>query len=74
VGQPPAQRLRRDVDQLDLPGAAHHLVGHGLPLPHAGDPFDDVVQRLEVLDVHRGQDVDTRVEQLLDVLPTLRVP
>ena len=35
VRHPAAQRLRRHVDQLDLVGAAHHLVGHGLPLPYA---------------------------------------
>ena len=39
----------------------------------AGDPLDDVVERLEVLHVHRGQHVDPGGEQLLDVLPALRV-
>ena len=37
VRHPAAQRLGRHVDQLDLVGAADHLVGHGLPLRHAGD-------------------------------------
>ena len=37
VRHPPAQRLRRHVDQLDLVGPADDLVGHGLPLRHAGD-------------------------------------
>ena len=36
-----------------------------------GDLADDVVQTLEVLDVHRRVDVDAGVEQLLDVLPAL---
>ena len=40
VRQPAAQRLGGDVDQLDLLGAADHLVGHGLLLAHAGDPLD----------------------------------
>ena len=74
VREPAPQRLGGDVDQLELLGAAHDLVGHGLPLPHTGDPLDDVVERLEVLDVHRGRHVDAGVEQLLDVLPALGVP
>ena len=52
---------------------AHDRVGHRLPLVDAGDPLDDVVERLEVLDVDRGDDVDARVEQLVDVLPALLV-
>ncbi len=35
--------------------------------------LDDVVERLEVLDVDRRDDVDAGVEQLLDVLPALGV-
>ena len=74
VRHPAAQRLRGDVDQLHLLGAAHHPVRDGLLLPHAGDPLDHVVERLEVLDVHRGQHGDPRLEQVLDVLPALGVP
>ena len=48
-------------------------VGHGLALRDPGDPLDDVVERLEVLDVDRRDDVDAGVEQLLDVLPALLV-
>ena len=39
----------------------------------AGDLLDDVVHRLEVLDVDRRDHVDAGVEQLLDVLPALLV-
>ena len=73
VGHPAAQRLGGHVDQLDLVGRADHRVGHRLALRHAGDLLDDVVDRLEVLDVDRGDDVDAGGEQLLDVLPALRV-
>ena len=73
VGHPAAQRLRRHVDQLDLLGAAHHLVGHRLALHHPGDRLDDVVERLEVLDVDRRDDVDPGIQQLVDVLPALLV-
>ena len=73
VHHPPAQRLGRDVDQLDLLGGADDLVGDRLALLDPGDPFDDVVERFEVLDVERRGDVDAGGEQLLDVLPALLV-
>ena len=68
-----AQRLRRHVDELDLVGAAHDVVGDRLALLHAGDALDHVVHRLEVLDVQRRDDVDPGIEELLDVLPALLV-
>src|SRR5271165_218659 len=43
-------------------------------LLHAGDLFGHVVERLQVLDVERGDDVDAGVEQLIDILPSLGVP
>jgi len=73
VRHPPAQRLRSDVHQLDLLGAAHPLVRHSLPLPHPGDGLHYVVERLKVLHVHRGQHVDAGGQQLVDVLPPLGV-
>ncbi len=74
VRHPAAQRLRGHVDQLDLLGRADHRVRDGLPLLDAGDPGDHVVERLQVLHVHRGQHADPGVEQHLDVLPALVVP
>ncbi len=73
VGEPAPQRLRRDVDQLDLVGGAHDLVGHLLLLLDAGDLGDDVVEAFQVLDVDRRDDGDAGVEQFLDVLPSLGV-
>ena len=73
VGQPAAQRLGGHVLELDLVGRAHDGVRHRLALGHAGDLLDDVVDRLEVLDVDGRDHVDARVEDLLDVLPALRV-
>ena len=40
----------------------------------AGDLGDDVVQAFDVLDVERRPDVDAGGEQLLDILPALRMP
>ena len=73
VRHPPTQRLGGHVDELDLVGGADHLVGDGLALADAGDPLDLVVERLEVLDVDRGDDVDAGRPDLLDVLGPLLV-
>ena len=73
VGKPAPQRFRRDVDQLDLVGGAHDLVGHLLLLLDAGDLGDDVVEAFQVLDVDRRDHGDAGVEQLLDVLPAFGV-
>ena len=73
VRHPAAQRLRRHVDELDLVGRPDDGVGNGLPLRHAGDLLDHVVERLQVLDVDGGDDVDAGLQQFLDVLPALGV-
>ncbi len=74
VGHAPTQGLGRRVNELDLIGAADPRVGHRLLLLDARDAFDHVVEALEVLDVHRRDHVDARLEELLDVLPALDVP
>ena len=74
VRHPAAQRLRGDVDQFDLVRGPDHGVRHGLPLRHAGDLLDHVVEGFQVLDVDVGDDFDARGQQLLDVLPALGVP
>ncbi len=65
--------VRRQVDDDDLVGFVEHAVGHGLPHADPGDARDDVVQALEVLDVHGRPDVDAGIQQLFDVLPPLGV-
>ena len=74
VGHSATQGLGSRVDELDLVGAADPRVGNGLLLLDARDAFDHVVEALEVLDVHRRDHVDARLEELLDVLPSLDVP
>ena len=72
-GESVAQGLGREIHDLHLVGVAQHGVGDRLALDDPGDLFDDVVERLDVLDVHRRDDVDPGVEQILDVLPTFGV-
>src|SRR3984893_14413895 len=69
--QPLAQRLDGDVDVDDLVGAREKGVRHGLAHVHAGEPLHRRVEALDVLDIHRGDHVDFRREQLLDVLVAL---
>src|SRR5262249_35397977 len=63
--------LRREIDELHLVRAVEDPVWDRLAHPDTGDLRDDVVQALEVLDVHGRVDVDARIEQLLDVLEPL---
>ena len=58
----------------DFVGLVEERVGHGLPDADAGDAADHIVQALDVLDVERREHVDARRQQLVDVLPALRVP
>jgi hypothetical protein len=71
--EPLAELGGGDVDHLDLVGVAQHRVRHRLALAHAGDLPDHVDKALQVLDVEGGPDVDAGRDQLLDVLPTLRM-
>ena len=64
------QLARRQVDQDHVAKAIEHRIGHGFADPDSGDAMDDVVEALEMLDIDRRVDVDTRFEQLGHVLPT----
>ncbi len=72
--EPLEQLVDGQVDDAHLVGLVEDGVGHGLADDDARDLRDDVVEALEVLHVERREDVDARVEQLLDVLPALEVP
>ncbi len=72
-GHPLAYALLGQVDELDLAGAAHHLVRDRLPLHDVGYLEHDIVEGFEMLDVEGAQDVDTGFEQRINVLPTFPV-
>ena len=67
------QVVGRHVDHHHLVGLVEERVGHRLPDVDAGDAADDVVQALDVLHVERREDVDAGGQQLVDVLPALRM-
>ena len=74
VRHPAADRLGSHVDELDLVRAPHDRVGDRLLLLDPGDLLDDVVDRLEMLDVECRDHRDPGVEEALHVLPALLVP
>ena len=73
LAQPAQQRLGRDVDEHDLVGLLQRLVGQRLAHTHAAVLGRAVVERLQVLDVERREDVDAGLEHVLDVLVALAV-
>ena len=68
------QVLGGNVHQLQVIGRVEDLVGDRLPDRDARHLADHVVQALDVLDIERGPDVDSRFEQFLHVLPAFRMP
>jgi hypothetical protein len=62
-----------EVDELDLVGEFEDGIGDGLVDGGAGDLTDGVGAAFDVLDVERGEDVDTGVEEFDDVLVTFGV-
>ena len=72
--EPRQQLVGRDIDQNDIVGFVEERIGDGFPYPDAGDAADDVVQALQMLDVERRENIDAGGQQLVDVLPALRMP
>jgi hypothetical protein len=72
LGQAAPQRRGRKVDELDLAGP-HERIGHRLGSVRAGDPGDRLAQRVNVGDVEGRVDGDATGEQVVDILPALRV-
>ena len=65
--EPLHQVVRGEVDHLDVVRPVEDRVRHRLAHPDARDLGHDVVEALDVLDVHRRVDVDAGVQQFLDV-------
>jgi hypothetical protein len=72
--EPLQEFVGRQIDQHHLVGLVEHPVGDRLPDPDAGNATDHVVEAFQMLHVDRGQDIDARFEQLLDILPALWMP
>ena len=68
------QILGGKIDDLDVVRLVEDAVGHGLAHADPGDPGDDVVEALDMLDVERREDVDAGGDQLLDIEVALGMP
>ena len=62
------------VDQLDIIGLFEHRVRHRFTHPNTGDLSHHIVQTLHVLHVDGRIDVDARLQEFHDVLPSFRMP
>ena len=62
--------LGGDVDHHDFVGLLDHPIRHRFTDSDPGDVPDLIVEAFEVLQVHRGQHVDTGIQQHHDVFPT----
>ena len=71
--QPREQLVGGHVHHHRLVGDVEKGIGNGFRLVDAADLADDVVQALQVLHRHRGVDVDAVREELVGVVPALRV-
>lgn len=67
------QVVGRYIHEFDLVRAVEDGIGDRLADHDSRNPGDHIIEALQVLDVKRREDVDARVEQLLDVLPPLRI-
>src|SRR5262249_43374308 len=67
------QVFRGEVDDLDVVRLVEDAVGHGLAHADPGDPRDDVVEALDMLDVESREHVDARADQLFDIEIALRM-
>ncbi len=72
-GQPFQKLIGRKIHKHEFVGVVEHGVGHRLAHPDLGDLLNYVVQAFEMLNVQCGPDIDTGGEQLVDILPALRV-
>ena len=68
-----AQIVRGQVDQHHFIGRIEKRIGDGFAHLNACDAADHVVQAFQMLHVNGGKDVDTRFQQLFNILPALRV-
>ena len=68
------QIFRREIDDLDIVGLVEDAVGNRFPHANPGDPGDDVVQALDMLDVERRKHIDPDGNDLLDIEIALGMP
>src|SRR5205814_365936 len=74
LAQAPDQILGGKIDDLDVVCLVENAIGDRFAHADPGDPGDDVVEALDVLNVEGCEDIDARGDQLLDVEIALGMP
>src|SRR6266481_7516744 len=72
--KPLEEIFRREVNVYDLVRLRDNLIGYALLNLNAGHVFDDVIERLEMLDVYGSNDVNPSAQQILHVFVALAIP
>ena len=71
VGQSASECFRGHVHQFHLVRRPHESVRYRVFSPYAGDVGGHIPQRLQLVDVDCGDDINASVEEIVDVLPSL---
>lgn len=66
--------IRFNIHQLNLIGPVKYMIRNSLIDRNACDGGHQIVERLQMLHIHRGIDVDPRLKQLFHILIPLCVP
>src|ERR1700747_2088097 len=61
------QIFGREIDDLNIVGLVEDAVGHRFPHPDPGDPCNDVVEALDMLDIKRRKNIDPGGDDFLDI-------
>ena len=67
------QRLWGDVNDLYLIGLTQEEIGNCFSLRNTGNFLDNIMNGFEVLDVYGRDDINTRRQNLLDILPAFLI-
>ena len=69
--QPDNQVSRFNIHQLYLVGGIKNVIGYPFADGDMGNGFHQIVERLQMLNIYGGIDIDTRPQKLFDILITL---
>ena len=73
MDHPAVQRLWGDVNDFYLIGLTQEEIGNCFSLRNTGNFFDNIMNRFEVLNIDGRNYINTRCQNLLNVLPTFLI-
>ncbi len=71
--EPLAQIVGRQIDQYDFISGIKKGIGDGFAHLNPRDAAHHIIQTFQMLYVHGGENVDSRFQQLFNILPALRM-